>query len=109
MGRGAARAEDGDDDDDDDGDDAHGHDDHQQHVAVQGRRGAAMGTVTACEGWEERKGSFITQEKQAVPTKDSQQIGRRGGSQEQCLFLWHLPTVSVPLFIRKLVYRSISY
>lgn len=69
VGGGAAGAEDGDDDDDDDGDDTHGHDDHQQHVAVQGGRGAAVGTVTACEG---TKGSFVTQEKQAVPTKDTQ-------------------------------------
>lgn len=56
MRSGAAGAEDSDYHHDDDGDHSNRHDDHQEHVAVQGRSGTSVGTVTACEGLRREKG-----------------------------------------------------
>lgn len=88
VGRGAAGAEDGDDDDDDDGDDAHGHDDHQQHVAVQGGCGAAMGAVTAWEGWGgEKRLVYDTGKASSAHQRhlESCRSARGDGSHEKCL------------------------
>lgn len=36
------------------GDDSNGYDDHKEHVAIQGRSRASMGTVTACKSRKKR-------------------------------------------------------
>lgn len=90
MGRGAAGAEDGHDDNDDNGDDAQGHDDHQHHVAVQRGRGAAMGTVTAWEGWgEEKRLIYYTGKASSAHQRHLESCRPAGGDglHEKCLFV----------------------